>query len=278
MHFSVGETSVSSNHIPVPGAHADLYQKLEGDDGSYLTCGPDLKQALDISDPDYLKANKLANRLHYFAPSWGPESDKKVLSPVGDAMVKNDQQVRALLMGPEKVGLQIDMETLDKMGRGAFSMKQITWCDGAAGKMVTESIPFGEKIQMKETVPVRLATDGASRFIRSVFAHIPGGMATVNQPNERAVLVFVGSGVKVVCSYTSRRDFGMTINEMRDVIDAFLQNFSFTGISGVQQALNLDGGASIFIGWVKNGKLRVLASGGLDEQKVGAKKSCGNEV
>ena len=34
----------------------------------------------------------------------------------------------------------------------------------------------------------------------------------------------------------------MPIGEMRDVIDAFLHNFTFTGISGVQQALNLDGG------------------------------------
>ena len=98
-------------------------------------------------------------------------------------------------------------------------------------------------------------------------------MATVNEPNERAVLVFVGAGggVKVVCAYTSARKAGMTIGEMRDVIDAFLHNFTFTGISGVQQALNLDGGASIFIGWMKNGKLRVLASGGLEKQKAGVK-------
>jgi hypothetical protein len=33
----------------------------------------------------------------------------------------------------------------------------------------------------------------------------------------------------------------------------------------------LDGGASIFIGWMKNGKLRVLASGGLEKQKAGVK-------
>ena len=126
-----------------------------------------------------------------------------------------------------------------------------------------------------ETVPVRSATDGASNAIRAVFAHIPGGVATANQENERAVLIFVGGGVKVVCAYTSERESGMMRNEMRDVIDAFLQKFSFTGISGVQQALNLDGGGSIFIGWVKNGKLRVLASGGLQRQKVGAQDPAG---
>ena len=79
MYFSVGETSVSPNHVPVPGAHEGFYHRLQGDDGSYLTCGPDLKQALDRSDPDYSKANKLVNRLHHFAKTW---EGKKIHSPV----------------------------------------------------------------------------------------------------------------------------------------------------------------------------------------------------
>jgi hypothetical protein len=110
-----------------------------------------------------------------------------------------------------------------------------------------------------------------------VFAHIPGGIATVNQPNERAVVVLVGGGVKVACAYTSDRKNGMTINEMRDVVSAFLQEFTFvSGIENVKQGLNLDGGASIFIGWIKNGRLRVLASGGLGaNQSPGAKDLAG---
>jgi hypothetical protein len=104
MHFSVGEMSVSPNQVPVPGVHADLYHRLQGDDGSYLTCGPDLKQALDRSDPDYSMANRLVNRLHYLASSW-ESSAKGVHSPVWDEQVKYDQRSHVLLMGPENVGL-----------------------------------------------------------------------------------------------------------------------------------------------------------------------------
>jgi hypothetical protein len=258
MYYSVGDTSVSHNKVPVPGAHADLYHKLQGDDGSFLTCGPDLRKAVDGSDPDHTKANKMANRLHYFAKDWRGD---KIHSPVWDELVKHDQAVHQALIDNSRSGkggasVKNELEHLDKLGRTTFSVKEVEFCDGATGSLV------------KETLPVRAATDGASDFIRSVFAHIPGGVATVNERNERNVLIFVGGDVKVVCAYTSTRKLGMRINEMRDVIDQFLESFLSKRIGETEMALNLDGGASIFLGWVKNGKLRILATGGLDKQKA----------
>jgi hypothetical protein len=38
------------------------------------------------------------------------------------------------------------------------------------------------------------------------------------------------------------------MNEMGDVIDTFLRNFIFLGIADVEQALNLNGGGSVFVG------------------------------
>lgn len=103
-----------------------------------------------------------------------------------------------------------------------------------------------------------------SSFVRSAFTHIPGGVVTANQRNERNVLVIVNDNIKVVCAYTSSREVGVTINEFRDLISQFLQVYlEGTKIEHTNLALNLDGGGSIYIGWKNNGKVEVLATGSL---------------
>jgi hypothetical protein len=97
----------------------------------------------------------------------------------------------------------------------------------------------------------------------TVFTELPGGLCTVHEPNERNVLVIVDDGTKVAITYTSERLKGMTINDLRDLIDEFLKRFLRKSITQTQLALNLDGGGSLFMGWLKeNGDMQVLAAGG----------------
>jgi hypothetical protein len=103
------------------------------------------------------------------------------------------------------------------------------------------------------------------KFLRSTASHLPGtGLTTVNEPNERLATVVMPKGIKLVFAYTSERDDGVRINQLRDLINTFLQQYLGSNIGQAQQALNLDGGASIFIGLAGKGQARLLAQGGVD--------------
>ncbi|GAM83019.1 hypothetical protein ANO11243_010050 [Dothideomycetidae sp. 11243] len=271
MGFSVGPTSMTDKTVPVPGAHADQFHRLTGDDGSFLTCGPDMKKPLEKPNFDPKKTSTMSQRLQYSQmmptdpkTSNDPDAEpNKVHNVVWDEVVKNDQRVYEAMISGLGPSVKTDLEAMNARGRKKFKMKKVTWCDGRDGKEITE------------IVPVRGA-QGFNNFIRSVFSHLPGGIATANErDNERAAVIFVGAGIKVVLTYTSTQDKGMTINDMRDLIDVFLVNFSMPGIANVEQALNLDGGGSIFLGWIKDGKLKILAAGNLDQQTPGAKDPSG---
>lgn len=70
-------------------------------------------------------------------------------------------------------------------------------------------------------------------------------------------------------AYTCERSNGITINNMRIRIDAFLQSYLHKDIFGSTLALNLDGGQSIFIGFQKLGQsMKVLTQGGLNAEKI----------
>jgi hypothetical protein len=105
------------------------------------------------------------------------------------------------------------------------------------------------------------AKDRNNPYLQTVFTHLPGGLCTVNEPNERNVLVYVGGGIKIAVTYNSQRSKGMRINELRTLIDQFLKSYLKKSIDDTQIALNLDGGGSIFMGWLKDGKLSILAAG-----------------
>jgi hypothetical protein len=110
----------------------------------------------------------------------------------------------------------------------------------------------------------RIPAPPPDNFVRTEFTHVPGGLVTANEQNERNVLVIVDASVKVVCAYTSSRNAGMTVNGMRDVIDTFLQGYlQGKTIETTEMALGLDGGRSVYVAWVKNGQTEVLAAGNL---------------
>lgn len=107
-------------------------------------------------------------------------------------------------------------------------------------------------------------------LVRTVFSQIPGGVATSREPNERLVTVIMTENLKYVFTYTSRRSRGVDVNRMRDVIKIYLGEFLGANIRDAKQVLNFDGGGSIFVAWVKNGRYDVIAAGGLNGQKAGS--------
>jgi hypothetical protein len=51
-HYAVGDTSVTQYAVPVPQSQSVHYEKLRGDDGSWLWSGPKLSRQLDLSQPE----------------------------------------------------------------------------------------------------------------------------------------------------------------------------------------------------------------------------------
>ncbi|KAL1855660.1 hypothetical protein Daus18300_011041 [Diaporthe australafricana] len=130
--------------------------------------------------------------------------------------------------------------------------RAVTWCDNSKSWRSTEPAKKG----MNGAV-------GSEKFVRTVFSHIPGGVTTANEPNERLATVVLAGDIKVVFAYTCARKNGVTINGMREVINVFLKQYLDSDLSQAKLAVNLDGGASIFVGWMRNERLTILAAGGL---------------
>lgn len=219
IYFSVGATSVTDNTVSVPKVHKDQYATLVGEDGSFLECGPNLKQPVSAD----------ATSLQYWAKDG---KGNKITNPVW-------KQTQAA------------QEAQDKKKTG----RVVTWCEESKGWQVVEQIRNQN------------GAVGAEATLRTVFAHIPGGVATANEPNERLVTVMMADDLKIVFAYTSKRENGVTINSMRDVINVFLDQYLNSNLSKAKTAINLDGGASIFVGWMKEGALSILAAGGLEGQQ-----------
>lgn len=100
----------------------------------------------------------------------------------------------------------------------------------------------------------------------TAYTRIPGGVATANQPNERLVFAKLADGRKYLFVYTAAsRGLGMDLNEMRDLIKTFLQEYAGVTNLGMQtrQLLNLDGGGSIYVSFVDRGRVYVIAGGNL---------------
>ncbi|KAL1602451.1 hypothetical protein SLS60_005867 [Paraconiothyrium brasiliense] len=54
---SVGRTSVTNDrrrYVPIPQRYAQYYEKVTGEDGSYLSSGPSLKHRLNVQRPEFL--------------------------------------------------------------------------------------------------------------------------------------------------------------------------------------------------------------------------------
>ena len=78
----------------------------------------------------------------------------------------------------------------------------------------------------------------------------------MNQPNGRVILIFVG-GANIACLYTSKRQAGMTINEMMRFCTNF-RSLTYLGSAGTE----FGWGYEYLIGCEKKGRSRVLALGG----------------
>jgi len=153
--------------------------------------------------------------------------------------------------------------------------KSFLWSGPDLKRPIDEKIPVDEDINSKAWRLQYFKKDSKGKKVKNPdekskdkllttpFTHLPGGgICTSNEPNERNALVYV-DGIKIAFAYTSERQNGMTINRLRELIDQFLKTYLKKDISKCELALNLDGGGSIFFGWVNKGKLSVLAAGEL---------------
>ncbi|EFQ36793.1 hypothetical protein CGRA01v4_04131 [Colletotrichum graminicola] len=99
---------------------------------------------------------------------------------------------------------------------------------------------------------------------RSIESSTPGGLATSNQPNERAAAMELPDKTRVVFAYNSGRPEGLRIDEWQKLIDTFSREYLGKGVGESKFTLNLDGGGSIYIGWVRNNECKLLALGGIE--------------
>ncbi|CAI6334220.1 unnamed protein product [Periconia digitata] len=108
------------------------------------------------------------------------------------------------------------------------------------------------------------------KFMRHAYGSIPGSLLHAVGPADRLVTVIMSDTNKFIFSLTTKNKTkgGLKLNDMRDLIDTFLKEFTEAkedGISGAKQALNMDGGGSVYVIWVKgNGEQEVLAAGKME--------------
>jgi hypothetical protein len=113
----------------------------------------------------------------------------------------------------------------------------------------------------------------AQGLMRKAYNSIPGSLAHASSNADRLVTVIMSDEYKYIFSYTStsQKPAGLNLNQMRDLIDAFLKGFTEAkkdGIKGAKQALNMDGGGSVYVVLVKaNGEQEVIAAGKMDGVK-----------
>jgi hypothetical protein len=84
-------------------------------------------------------------------------------------------------------------------------------------------------------------------------AKLQGSLAHANQPNERLGLVKMRNGDKYLFVYTTKvRADGKNIKGFRDLIKAWFDKEFIASpfhVGDIVQAVNLDGGASIYVSW-----------------------------
>ncbi|PVH92212.1 hypothetical protein DM02DRAFT_663162 [Periconia macrospinosa] len=119
------------------------------------------------------------------------------------------------------------------------------------------------------TVPVPTAQE----LMRKAYGDIPGSLAHATTKADRLVTVIMSDEYKYIFSYTSpeKKQVGLDLQQMKDLIDTFLKGFTEAkkdGIKGAKQALNMDGGGSVYVVLVKaNGEQEVIAAGKMDAEK-----------
>jgi hypothetical protein len=91
---------------------------------------------------------------------------------------------------------------------------------------------------------------------------VAGSLAHASQSNERLTIVTLPNGNKYLFVYTAtRREDGVSVNQMRTLIEAFLGKFHSVTLAQTSQVLNLDGGGSMYVSWNERGREQVIAAG-----------------
>ncbi|KAF2005557.1 hypothetical protein P154DRAFT_608408 [Amniculicola lignicola CBS 123094] len=108
-------------------------------------------------------------------------------------------------------------------------------------------------------------------YTRTEYSYLPGGVATSSSGNERFVIATTSEGTKFLFTYTCEdRCDGTNLNQMRRIIEVFLAKYHHIDINipgEMTQILNMDGGASIYLSWTKDGKVTTIAEGGQGGKK-----------
>ncbi|PVI02298.1 hypothetical protein DM02DRAFT_626808 [Periconia macrospinosa] len=144
------------------------------------------------------------------------------------------------------------------------------------GPSLIQDVEF-ERAEFCKDVPKltehNIAEVTAIKLHNKVYGSIPGSLSHASRPHNRLVTVIMSKTSKFIFSYTSTRQAlaGLNLNEMRALIDTFLREFTSApnGIAGAQQALNMDGGGSVFVNFINgDGEMELIAAGKLDTKKA----------
>jgi hypothetical protein len=86
-------------------------------------------------------------------------------------------------------------------------------------------------------------------------------LAHASQPNERLGIVVIANDTYIFAYTVIGGKNDVSIEDLRVIIETFLEEFIGSFISKASTALNLDGGGSIFVAWRKRGVETVIARG-----------------
>lgn len=102
---------------------------------------------------------------------------------------------------------------------------------------------------------------------RTSYSKLTGSLAHASQPNERLVLVTMRNHDKLIFVYTARRRTnGLNTRGMTDLMHLWFKTYTNLKLSDVVQAVNLDGGGSIYVSWNHLGVEKKIAAGNIGDE------------
>lgn len=240
LHWTVGETSLTPNWVPVDSAYGDVMKKRIMSDGSFITSGPTLNDNLDLSRPHFTEASTSKMRFQY------------------DAYDENGQLLPNPMAGDLQHFDKVYQEMIERMAKGLVG--------GPSLNVDVETLKAGGRHPMRnDSGNITLAAQAPSHpFIRTPWAFVPANLSHASQPNERCGITHHSNGVIVSHACTSLRKKGLDLNEFRALMIAGTEylGFPFQEI-GQDDVWANDGGGSIFqIFEDQHGTLELFACGG----------------
>jgi len=253
--YPIGENSATPNFLPVSKGYSDLYQRRTMTDGTYATVGPSLHLPLTTPHPKHHERNLLKGRFSYFAED---AEGNRLPCPIFRSMQQLDSSLNNLVSLSQSPSTG-EITATPLIPNSTLSIK----CELEGFQNLTK------KVLPHPDGTFTLATSGLAHFapfIRTVWAHVPGSLSHVNEPNERNAVTQHPDGTLLSHTYTSRRRDGLQVNQQRELL---IEGARFLGRSfdEVEQgkAYGLDGGPSILQAYLDGDRnLSVLSNGGLE--------------